>query len=129
MMAPAPSRHPGELDATVDDVVQLAVCKILRRGSAQIGNSWVQIHPELCFAASVDAVADGAFAQEMFPSVTDGCGIGGERVLLPAFTAGYGKVANCAGEPGFEIRRLRAGAKAAQNDEVAAKYPKDTQNQ
>jgi hypothetical protein len=65
----------------------------------------------------------------MFPSLREGCGIGGERVLLPAFTTGYGKVANTAGEPGFEMRRFRAGAKATQNDEVGAKYPKDTQNQ
>jgi hypothetical protein len=65
----------------------------------------------------------------MFPSLTEGCGIDGERVLLPAFTARYGKVANPPGEPGFEVRRFRAGAKPAQKDEVAAQYPKDTQNQ
>src|SRR5271156_6481820 len=63
----APRRHSSETHAVLDDVVDLAIRKILRLRQTHIRNARIKFLPHLRRAAAVVAVATGAMVREMPP--------------------------------------------------------------
>src|SRR5580704_13732235 len=109
----APRGHPGETDAILNDVADLAVSKILRLGQAQIGWLGVEVTPDLGLPAAVVTVTDGAAVGEVFASLPQKFRSGLPRVLLIACPAWNREISHGAGDDFLQGGWLFGGAEAA----------------
>ncbi len=77
----APRRHSGEPNAIVDDVVDLSVREVLRRGQTHVRRFRIKILADLRFSAAVVAVASGAMIGEVGPRFAENFGGRREGIL------------------------------------------------
>src|SRR5579859_4012959 len=86
--ARSPCGHTGKTDAVLDDVINLAVGKVLCLRQTHIGHSRVEILAHLRFTAAIVCMATRAMIGEMATRFHQGFGGGFHRVFRRASRLG-----------------------------------------
>ena len=95
----APCGHSCQLNAILNDVVQLAIRKTLADRIPKVGYAWVEIPAHLRFPRSIKTMTVGAFVQEQFVALADCVGIVCERILRVTLSCWNREAPNPKGDP------------------------------
>src|SRR6202040_1340612 len=98
----SPRRHTGEPNAVLDDVIQLAVGKILSLRQAHVRHSRVEVLAHLSFSAAIVRMATRAMIGEVAPRFHHGFGGGVHRIFRRARRLGNCEPLYRSTEEGFE---------------------------
>ena len=86
LMRGSPRRHTREADASLYDVLELAVGEVLCVRLAKVGWFGVELAANLGLTTAVVGVADRATVEELLASVLENLWSGRKRVCLASFT-------------------------------------------
>src|ERR1035437_3810397 len=125
----APGGHSRELDAVLDDVVQIAVREVLRAGRAQIRHSGIEISADRRRARAVMAVTNGAPGQEGLTALLQDLGRGKKWIAFFPGSSRYRQVPDAPSQDGLARRWLRRCTEATDHQRADANDGGDSDEQ
>ena len=121
----APRRHSSKAHTVFDDVVELAVGKILGFPGAHVGHAGIEFLAHLRHAAAIVGVATCAVVREMAACLDEKLRVSLHRIREITHAAGNRQAMHLSRETGFERARIVTCAQASRHEPRKADYSYD----
>src|SRR5580704_1181197 len=121
-------RHTGELNPIFNDVVNLAICEVLRGGEVKIRYAGVLIRADRSSSPGIDSMAGSAARQEVLAALLDSQGIARLRILLTSLPPRNCEIAYRSGGDSFKSRGCGRGTEPTPFEHTCADCPGEQQS-